>query len=99
MSVGSSVAEELTFPEFIECLFRCSGRFFSLRRHHDGGEAEDVADKFEALVMAMDGHGSVLQVTPLDAVYRPPPRVEVPIMEKALRNAQLKFLRGKYPAI
>ncbi|KAF0691047.1 Aste57867_17659 [Aphanomyces stellatus] len=142
---SSGPSGDLTFPEFIECLFRCSERFFAACT--DGNSIIGPAEKFQALLHAMDGHGSILQKnsvvdpvaqaeslarvqrsvqlatpsptarrrqppppprspkasdyvhqpSPLDQVYRPTPRVDVPILEKALRNAQLKFLRGKYP--
>ncbi|RHY26358.1 hypothetical protein DYB32_007707 [Aphanomyces invadans] len=52
-----SMEDVLTFPEFIECLFRCSERFFTVGNDDDGGEV-----RFQALVMAMDGYGSILQV-------------------------------------
>ncbi|ETW01702.1 hypothetical protein, variant 1 [Aphanomyces invadans] len=54
---SSSMEDVLTFPEFIECLFRCSERFFTVGNDDDGGEV-----RFQALVMAMDGYGSILQV-------------------------------------
>ena len=41
----------------------------------------------------------VPQPSRLDAVYTPSQPIGAPILEKALRNAQLKFLGGKYSGL